>query len=130
MATNNLGHVALGDGDLDGRRVGTVDHLERNAVGIVDDAADEILNEIGDTVGDELLRLGGVDGLINEGSKSSSSDTFYSSEASAAAAASSSALRAASSASLASCFLDFLGAAAVFSPSLAAFTRAATASVS
>ncbi len=85
---------------------------------------------VDDADGDELLALVENDGLVFERLRDQYLGPRYTSVASAAAAASSSALRAASSASWASCFLDFLGAAAAFSPSWAAFTRAATASVS
>ena len=125
MTANYLGNVVIGNGDLNSRGLFPIDNLEADGICIINDADNEKLNKIGDAIGDKLqiicrLRLLVIDCVELLGQR-------YSSVASASAA---SAAALAASASLASCFLDFLGASSTLAPSSAAFTRAATASVS
>ncbi len=116
---DHLGNIGLGDTDLDRRGSILIDNLETHGIRIIDDLNDEILDEIGDAIREHFLAL--ELGRVNLGQgRYSSVDSSASASAAALAAA----------ASLASCFLDFLTVVSTFSPSPAAFTSAATASVS
>ena len=99
MAPDDLRDIRLGDGDLDHRGVLAVDDLEAHGVFVIDDGEHEVLDQIGDAIG-EL-------GLGRDGSRLLLGHDAYSSVDSAASASAASAAFAAS-ASLASCFLDFL----------------------